>query len=353
MKNIAASFTLMAPQHSVEKAYHEWVIKAVELIVQSRVVLDTTIRPSRQFALNLAEKFDSRQKILCDPKTFFLERAIIAIHVIYGETIVERWVFSFDSPRDVIPTTRSERRDLTLPRRLAVALRSLMCLTRILRIERDVRVEVKEMEEVASSPSLAIPNELTRIELCSIPSSFGILTLKVFTLDSSKSTTRIPSRDEAPDSGSVTPNRHCSMVIDETFMQTHSLGNIEIVIETTQPSRAHATSVIPVPLSKSPPRDLAEIWPTSSLSYPASPRERIASADSGCGSETEPMRCCLVPIPHMSCLTDSKDSQQELCEALKAAFDLTTLFERPVSVSSVIEFIDQLKRSRQKSCSSR
>ena len=353
MKNLTASFTVMTPQHSVEQAYYEWVIKAVELVIQSRIVLDSTVRPSRQFALNLSEKFDARGKILCDSQNFFHNGAIVVVHALFQDKIIERWIFSFDPPRDVLPTTRSERKDLTLPRRLSVALRALMSLTRILRIERNVIIELNETDDGGSILSSQMSDPLTRIDVCSIPSSFGSLTLKVFTRDSSSATTRISSPARTPATGAVTPVRLPSMVIDETFIQTHSLGNIEMVIETATLLETHARSmpVIPVPLSNSPPRDLTEIWPSSSLSYPASPRDRRASGDSGFSSDDDAPKCCLVTIPLLASDSDQLHNSSELSKLLKEASGLGKIFEKPVSISSVTEFIDQLKRSRQKSFS--
>jgi hypothetical protein len=351
MKNLAASYTVMSPTHSVEQAYHEWVIKAVELIVQSRVILDETFRQSRQFALNLPEKFDARNKIICDSKQFFHNRATISLHVIFGGIIVEEWVFSFDSASDVIPTARSERRDQTLPRRLTVALRSLMSLTRLLRVERNVVIELHENGDGGVlTPSSRRNETLTRIDVCSVPSSFGNLILKVFTRDSSTVTTRAPSACRTPAAGSGTPR---NMLIDETFIQNHSLVSIQMVIETAPAGQARSMPVIPVPLSKSPARELTEIWPTSSLSYPASPRERNASSDSGFGSENELPGSCLVAVPQNFFLKKDEVcvTSTELGRSVQRAVETERIFERPVSISSITEFIDQLKRTRQKSVS--
>ena len=311
-----SSFTIMNPQHSAETAYAEWVIKAVELIAQSRCTVyqkEMDFVVSRQFALLVVERMGIRAQILSNPTGFFNDRHRIIIETKRGSEISEKWQFTFNS--DVLPTAvrRSERRDLTLPRRLAVALRSLLSLLRLIRSEAS-DVVVREEREFDSPTT---ETAFVRTDIVSIPSSFGNLSLSYFSKHGVVGTVS-PGTTRAHTPKVVTPVR-----LDENFMQTvrpHSLGStIEMVIE-VEPPVALSRSV---PVSQSPPREVSEIWPTSSLSYPVSPG-RKASFDS-----SDEVRC-VVRVPFIG------QEQDTVCE----------IFERPVPVSLISDQIDHMKRIR-------
>lgn len=343
-----SSFTIMNPQHSVENAYTEWVVKAIEIIAQSRspsIPFSTDCLVSRQFALVVSERFRARSKVLTDANVFFHDRLQIVIDVRPVESTFtsERWKISFDSAKDVIPTIRrSERRDLTLPRRLAIALRCLLSLVRLIKPDPTLSYEVSVREEKEfDTPTLSTGNDglFVRTDIVSIPSSFGSLHLKLFTKEGihmSAATTRTNTPFVTPSK----PRFSHPIKLDENFVMSqtsglsrpHSLGTIEMVIE-VEPSSASRPAVSrSVPLSKSPPRELSEIWPTSSLSYPVSPgRERKASFDSSEGGK------CVVIIPEIFPKKDTADLPHIKC-----------IFERPVPVAAITDTIDQIKRMRAK-----
>jgi hypothetical protein len=311
-------FTVMNPQHSVEAAYTEWVIKAVEIIAQSRISIPYSEEHviSRQFALVVSERFGARSKILKDPLSFFENNLRVVVDILspVNRFLVERWIVAFDSAKDIAPSIRrSERRDLTLPRRLAVALRSLLSLTRLMK-PGTPGLELRTAEQVGEEVD-SVPLGCSRIDLCSIPSSFGNITLKVFTKEGFLGST-VTTREHTP---CVTPAK---LRIDENFIASRSLGvsrtnTIEMVIEIAPQSA-------PV-VSKSPPRELGEIWPTSSLSYPMSPgRERKPSFDQIEHSGT----VCISTVPG-SC-------------------EVKEIFERPVPVAVVTDIVDSIKRMRPK-----
>ena len=368
--SLTSSFTLMSPQHTAERVYTEWVIKAVEVIVQSRTCLGMSpVRPSRQFALVFPECVNARDRLLRDPNAFFQNRKCILI-VLHtpADVVMEKWVLSFDSPRDMVPTTRSERRDLSLPRRLTIAMRALLSLTHALSplSDPDVGFSISEKNEQmddtlsgVSTPrtpmSFSDPNNLPSRDVCCIPSSFGNLNVKLFSHEafgSGISSPMSPRIRSAVPSGIGTPVSH-AIRLDETFIQTHSLGGIEMVIEVDSGAKSPPSFSLPsnsISIAKSPPRDLTEIWPTSNLSYPSSPRERKGSFESGCSEEVG-SGCCVadtVAWPASSfdspCIDDP--STHVLKDILNEGTAVSKFFERPVTITSITEFIDQLTLSR-------
>ena len=346
------SFTIMTPQHSVERAYVEWVIKAVEVILQSRMkpgmIPNLMVRPSRQFALIFPETRDVRSKILNDPTSFFRDRSRITLELLVNETVAERWVFSFDSPMDMIPTARSERRDVSLPRRLTVSLRSLLSLTCLMAPllgdeNGDITFVIHEgKNDLITSPRT--PGSLTPMDFCCIPSSFGNLSLGVFSRDRWGSPHVSPKLTSAtatsPVSLPVSTPPHSLILLDETFIQTHSLGGIEMVIEVDEKhsfekSFPRVSSVASI--SKSPLRDLTEIWPTSNLSYSSSPRDRAPSFASSSGDEE-------AVGPYISAIPGWPQTKAPNEHSLFPEADrLHSMYEKPVPVSSIIGFIDQFQ----------
>ena len=329
----ASSITIVSPQHSVEAAYTEWVIKAVEIIAQSRgasSLVEGLL--TRQFALLIPERFNARQKVLSDAQSFFSANGRVVVDIFERRIVlVERWTISFD--KDLLPTARrSERRDLTLPRRLAVALRSLLSLTKLAKPNApigDLDAVVREESE-ASTPRGSISGGF-KFNVCSIPSSFGNLHLQVTTRDSfvAASSSGISTRDPTP---IVTPARKV-LNIKENYISNfrpQSVGGgatIEMVIEVKENTQVIVSRSAP-PISKSPPRELSEIWPTSSLSYPVSPG-RKASFDNQLDTE------CLASVPKLFVRSQS-------------TLLVEHIFERPIPVSTITDQLDQLKRTRAK-----
>lgn len=322
------SFTVMNPQHSVESAYTEWVLKAVEIIAQSRSVFpfaqDCVV--SRQFALVVSERFEARSKIQGNKNAFFqgTQRIVVEVKQQTDGVLVEKWVIGFDSVRDVIPTVRrSERRDITLPRRLAVALRSLVSLTKLMKPEGLLTVSVREERTTDNSETIF---QGQRIDLCSMTSSFGNLSLRIFTREGLLAST-VTTRDHTP---FTTPAK---LKIDENFIASHRaqsvgrLGTIEMVVEIDPVVARSAPQV-----SKSPPRQLSEIWPTSSLSYPVSPgRDRVPSFDRYELTAEENVGC-LAGVPKKFCVNTPAEH----------------IFEKPVPVAALTDIVDRIKRMRPK-----
>lgn len=340
-KTSSSSFEVMAPQHTAEKAYSEWLVLAIEIVAQSRTTMEYTDTVSRQFALIVPERFSARQFV--DAKNVLQNRQQIVMDVKEGPALFEQWTFSFDSPKDVIPAVRSERRDQTLPRRLAVALRSLMSLARILKPVNVGTLTVTLRYE--AEPTTPCP-ALSRVDVCSIPSSFGNMRLRVASQSVSGQSTRAPSF-------ATTPVPTARLRIDENFIQSHSsLPNIQMIIQVEPVTRRPTHESTPpvsrsVPVSQSPPRELAEIWPTSNLAYPASPRKSSFGSD-----DIDLVGCCLSLIPDWPEVASESahagQADESLTEIVRDGRSVNQLFEKPVPVAAIIDSIEQLKRSHQK-----
>jgi hypothetical protein len=319
------TFTVMTSQHSIEKAYTEWVIKACEVVIQSRLRPGMTpnliVRQSRQFALIFPETRDARSVI----SNIFNE--IIVVRFSRENTTVEEWVFQFEPISEIVPTNRLERRDISLPRRLTVALRALLSLTCILpTIPGDLDFEILPLDE--TDPTI------NRVDVCCIPSSCG--SLRVHTSASLGVITSPPSCSSTPTVRPVSP----VIRIDETFIQTHSLGGIEMVIEVENepPSSYVEKKLMPripsvVSIARTPPRDLTEIWPTSHLSYSSSPRGRSGSFSPSSASSEAECTGSLFNVPHW---IDGEEPGPLIIEQY---------FEKPVPVTCITEFIDQLAKT--------
>jgi hypothetical protein len=107
----------------------EWIIKAIETIVAARVHIRDPGKPSRTFALVLAEKTPAREK--CAPSAaFFTEAEQIRVEVLLQGRVVEAWSFAFQAARDT--RMNNERSDQGLLRKLSLSLRTLMSFVRIL-----------------------------------------------------------------------------------------------------------------------------------------------------------------------------------------------------------------------------
>ena len=324
-------YTVMSPHNSAERAYAEWVIKASEVIAQSRMPKQPIVRrESRQFALNVPECFAFREVLTLHSKGFFQARTLLALQLgSPAGIVIEEWLFSFDSPRDLLPSARSDRKDQSLPRRLCVALRALMSLTRVVHVEECSEVTLVAREETsqdgAAMEVCRVGSSLGTINLCKKKGGGGILP---------SSTTPLPAQPRslqqwAPlsvDEGFVVS--HSSVASFSTpplprNVQTHSLGGIEMTIEPLLP-RVHSGSSL---VAHSPPRDLSDIWPTSNLSYSTlSPRDRAGSFDS-----VHSLHACIFEVPLFG---ESHHPKM-----------LPTLCELPLSVAALAEQLERISRT--------
>jgi hypothetical protein len=270
MSSSPSSYQLMNPIHSIETAYTEWVIKCIEIIIQSRVrpPVDSPARPSRQFALVMPERFGVRGRVLQPPGPFLTGSVAVLVEILSDGSPVEEWRLTFDSPRDVLPSDRvyNPSRDQTLPRRLAVALRSVMTLTRVLPAHGTEGLKFRLSETPEGPPGSPARGEMSQ-EVVSVQSSIGVLGV------------RLVYRQIGRPSPRMSPSPPPVLRLDETFIQTHSLGGIEMVIEPVTPSVPQIVST--------PPRDLRDIWPTSALSASSSPFNRSSFTD---GDDQTPPR---------------------------------------------------------------
>ena len=307
-------FTIMSPIHSAEEAYMEWVIKAVE-IVSSNIFEDEDIKKteSRQFGILLNSNQNFRK--WCEKKwTKFFQKKYVFL--ISGSS--NRWMFWFDSPRDVVPTARrSDRRDQSLSRRLATTLRALLCLQRVL--PKDTSVEFELLDN-----GFRFSNEITTIS-----SSFGTLNLAL----EEKNITE-------DDFFSRTNSFPSPLEIDETFVAQTTRATARVSLP-----RVHSgSSIVHVgsggssmvfgssPMSArimSPPRDVSDIWPTSNLSYSS------GSPGGSLGDDEISIKRNIFPLPKWDNL-----AQDEQTEPIFPP----SIFEIPIPVSILSEQLERISR---------
>ena len=141
----------------------------------------------------------------------------------------QQWSFGFDSGHDVVPSYRTDKKDQTLVRRLSVGLRSMCCLVRLAGTSAE-NFEIIWDTDLRSRPTSTAPETppkreaWTSLEVISVASSVGVLHVRLKRKSGPEKTTQL-----TPPPTVAVP----SLNLDETYIQTHSLGGIEMVIETT------------------------------------------------------------------------------------------------------------------------
>jgi len=203
---------------ALEDVYREW-IETVASVVTCRSAASSALGPpTSRFGM----KFSSICPLIGSWAEFFQGICRLMIRSEY-----QQWSFAFDSGQDVVPSYRTEKKDQTLVRRLSVALRSVICLVRLLGTEGQ-SFEIIWDNNPASRPNSTAPEtppkreQWVSLEVLSVTSSLGVLHLRVKRKSGEKT---IP---ETPPTIAIPP-----LNLDETYIQTHSLGGIEMVIETT------------------------------------------------------------------------------------------------------------------------
>lgn len=139
----------------------------------------------------------------------------------------QQWTFSFDSGSDVVPSYRTDKKDQTIVRRLSVGLRSVLCLVRLLG-NRHERFKIVWDNNPSSRPSSTAPETppirhvWTSMEVVSVASSIGVLHVRLKRIEKKIcEPLMVPTVTFRP------------LNLDEAYIQTNSLGGIEMVIETT------------------------------------------------------------------------------------------------------------------------
>eukprot|EP00397_Hematodinium_sp_SG-2012_P009879 GEMP01009977.1.p1 GENE.GEMP01009977.1~~GEMP01009977.1.p1 ORF type:complete len:436 (-),score=82.73 GEMP01009977.1:1961-3268(-) len=181
----------------IQKVYEEWCVKAGELILHSRVQphSSTSSKTSATFGIATPEALGVRSVL--DAQTFFSSSHALVIDILNPDAektmrVIERWRLSFLPPQG----DTSERKNVTLMRKLCVGIRSLLCYTRLLpgyaifrrsllekspradTIKLTVQTHTIRMADEAKLNDNHIPNS-KHLDFLILPSSIGTLRLRV------------------------------------------------------------------------------------------------------------------------------------------------------------------------------
>ncbi len=319
-----------------EQVYSQWVVAAIEVIAQSRLPnemmnCNKSIPISSPFGLTIFELFGARKFLERINRLFNPSREHISLHVEVRSSdchLLEKWVFAFD--KDVVPTARSERKDQSLVKRLSIALRTLMSITRLYSLELEgIIVDIVEgpAEQQIGSPAsdtrssfssgISSGNGLS-LDVCSIASSFGMLGL----------TYTGARRDDFSAGENIsleycpTPPRAMTFapVLHESFMSTRKNVEKTLVIE----------------MKQEPIDDLGYLSSPSRSASEMDERQNNFSSSSG----NEP---ALVPPSLEDWISNVPILERQTTVARKK-YSALKFFEQPVPLVEVKRELDRLRK---------
>jgi len=222
-------------EESHEDLFFEWILKAVDVLKCSNPA-PCMISSKTKFGLITIPT----TPIVLDRKLFFNQHERFVIEMSENQ----KWIFTFDPARDIVPTARTiekSRRDQTLYRRLCVALRALISVTRLVSSSDSAGMRMYMQEHIGSPPlspvgfRVSTPTDSKMRDIMSIGSSFGMLRVQLRQQGAFLKT---------PESGPLIPAHSApsgaEFTLDEEFIKTQSsalisaaaaVGGIEMVIE--------------------------------------------------------------------------------------------------------------------------
>jgi hypothetical protein len=299
------------------EVYREWIETIVSVICKSNELKTSTGSP--KFGIKI-----SRHDLGAERWIDFFQGAIKL--QLFSDS--EQWTFSFDSGADVVPSFRTDKKDQTLARRLSIALRSILCMVRLLKGSRDENFEIVWDTDPGSRPGSTTPDTPPTRQVCtevvSVASSIGVLHVRL-----TRSDKRVVPEPKLP-IVSVGP-----LDLDEAYIQTHSLGCIEMVIETTGMTRVNSSGSVAAVSARSYPA-----YSYQSSSEFICPRkysdEGVFGGSAGGSSE------------YSWEATEEQVSKQLVNRIASMPFDIrdelvSRYIEKPISVATVVNEIERIR----------